>query len=73
AATPLGVYIATLPGEDRLRRDQPSRWLIAAYIGLLFAAWDEIAEGELGTAQAARLVVQTWLAGCGYSASETAP
>jgi AcrR family transcriptional regulator len=67
AATPLGVYLATLQVEDRLRRDHPVRWLIASYIGLLFAAWDEIAEGELGTAQAARLVVQTWLGGCGYA------
>ncbi len=41
--------------------------MTASYIGLLFAAWDEIAEGELGAEQAARLVVQTWLAGAGYT------
>jgi len=30
---------------------------------LLFAAWDEISEGEMGTAQAARLVVESWMTG----------
>lgn len=75
AVTPLAIYIAMLQAEGRLRGDQPSRWLTASYIGLLFAAWDEIAEGELGQAQAARLVVQTWLAGSGYTptARQTAP
>jgi len=65
--TPLAVYIATLQATGRVRSDQPFRWMTASYIGLLFAAWDEIAEGELGAEQAASLVVQTWLAGAGYT------
>jgi AcrR family transcriptional regulator len=73
AVTPLAVYIHQAQAIGMLRTDQPARWLTASYIGLLFAAWDEIAEGELGTAQAARLVTETWLTGSGYSATETAP
>jgi AcrR family transcriptional regulator len=61
--TPLAVYIATAQAVGRLRADQPARWLVASYIGLLFAAWDEISEGELGATQAARLIVDTWLSG----------
>lgn len=67
AATPLAVYMATLQAHGRLRRDQPLRWLVASYIGLLFAAWDELEAGEVGPAQAARFITQTWLAGAGYS------
>ncbi len=67
AATPLAIYFATLQAYGRLRQDQPARWLTASYIGLLFAAWDEIETGEIGPAQAARLITQTWLAGTGYS------
>ncbi len=63
AVTPLAVYIDALQTAGRLRRDQPARWLTAGYVGLLFAAWDEIAVGELGQVQAARLVVGTWLSG----------
>jgi len=63
AATPLASYIATAQAFVLLRGDQPARWLVASYIGLLFAAWDEISQGELGTEQAARLVVDTWLSG----------
>lgn len=66
AATPLAVYIHRIQASGLLRDDHPARWLVASYIGLLFAAWDEIAEKEIGTNQAARLVVQTWLAGAGY-------
>ena len=67
AATPLAIYMATLQAHGRLRLDQPPRWLVASYIGLLFAAWDEIEAGEVGPARAARLITQTWLAGAGYS------
>ncbi len=63
AVTPLALYIATAQSAGRLRMDQPARWLVASYIGLLFAAWDEISAGELGPSQAARLVVNTWLSG----------
>lgn len=63
AVTPLAIYVATAQSVGRLRSDQPARWLVASYVGLLFAAWDEMAEGELGSAQAARLVVETWLSG----------
>ena len=63
AATPLAIYIGTAQAYGLLRRDHSVRWLTASYIGLLFAAWDEISEGELGTAQAARLIVESWMTG----------
>ena len=63
AATPLAIYFALLQVRGRLRQNQPARWLAASYIGLLFAAWDEIQSGEVGPAQAARLVTETWLTG----------
>lgn len=66
AATPLAIYFAMLQAAGRLRSDLPPRWLTASYIGLLFAAWDEVESGELGHAQAARLVTHTWLSGSGY-------
>lgn len=67
AATPLAIYFINLQARGQLRRDQPARWLTASYIGLLFAAWDEIESGEIGAAQAARLITQTWLDGAGYT------
>lgn len=63
AVTPLAVYISRAQARGLLRVDQPARWLVAAYVGLLFAAWDELAEGELGQAQASRLVIETWMSG----------
>jgi AcrR family transcriptional regulator len=63
AVTPLAVYIAAAQSRGFLRVDQPARWLVASYIGLLFAAWDELAEGELGQVQASRLVIETWMSG----------
>lgn len=63
AVTPLAVYIGQAQARGLLRGGQPARWLVASYIGMLFAAWDEIAEGQLGPAQAARLIVDTWLSG----------
>lgn len=66
AVTPLAVYIHKVQALGLLRSDQPARWLVASYIGLLFAAWDEIAEGEMGSTQAARLIAQTWLAAADY-------
>ncbi|MDA9803015.1 TetR/AcrR family transcriptional regulator [bacterium] len=67
AVTPLAVYIHNAQSRRLVRSDHPARWLVASYIGLLFAAWDEIANGENGRAQAARLVVQTWLDGSLYT------
>lgn len=67
AAAPLAIYFSVLKASGRLRQDQPDRWLTASYIGLLFAAWDEIDSGESGPVQAARLITRTWLAGAGYS------
>lgn len=67
AVTPLAVYVHNVQAQGLIRADQPARWLVASYVGLLFAAWDEIAEGENGSAQAARLVVETWLAGALYT------
>jgi AcrR family transcriptional regulator len=61
--TPLAIYMATAQAHGLLRTDQPPRWLVASYIGLLFAAWDEISAGELGATQAARFIVDTWLFG----------
>ena len=58
---PLAYYFFRAQSAARLRRDQPLRWLVASYIGLLIAAWDEVGAGELGSAQAARLVVDTWM------------
>ncbi|MDA2989845.1 MAG: hypothetical protein O2815_12285, partial [Actinomycetota bacterium] len=63
AVTPLAVYIGKAQSCGIVRSDQPARWLVASYVGLLFAAWDEISEGELGQAQASRLVIETWLSG----------
>jgi AcrR family transcriptional regulator len=63
AVTPLAIYIGTAQAYGLLRSNQPARWLVASYIGLLFAAWDEVSNGELGAAQAARLVVDSWLSG----------
>ncbi len=63
AVTPLAIYIGTAQAYGLLRGDHPARWLVASYVGLLFAAWDEISEGEMGTAQAARLVVESWMTG----------
>ena len=63
AATSLAIYIGTAQAYGLLRGDYSTRWLTASYIGLLFAAWDEVFQGELGTAQAARLVVHSWLSG----------
>jgi AcrR family transcriptional regulator len=63
AATPLAIYMGTAQAYGLLRGNQPVRWLVSSYIGLLFAAWDEVSNGELGVAQAARLVVDSWLSG----------
>jgi AcrR family transcriptional regulator len=61
--TPLAILFAQAQSQGQLRNDLRTRWLVASYIGLLFAAWDEITQGELGPSQAARLVVDTWLSG----------
>ena len=63
AATPLALYFASLQSAGHLRSDHPVRWLVASYVGLVFAAWDEVSVGELGHVQAVRLVVSTWLQG----------
>jgi hypothetical protein len=60
---PLAILFAQAQSQRQLRSDLRTRWLVASYIGLLFAAWDEITQGELGPSQAARLVVDTWLTG----------
>ena len=65
AVTPLAVYFHKLQAMGLLRGDQSARWLTASYVGLLFAAWDEMAEGEIEANQATRLIVQTWSAGAG--------
>lgn len=67
AVTPLAVFIGKAQLSGLVRADQPARWLVASYIGLLFAAWDEIGEGELGQAQASRLVIETWMSGASPS------
>lgn len=62
-ATPLAAFMGWAQAHGLLRTDQPVRWLVASYVGLLFAAWDEIAEGELGHVQASRLIIDTWMSG----------
>ena len=63
AVTPLPVYFGQLQAHGHVRTDHPVRWLTASYVGLLFAAWDEVAEGKQEISRAAQLVVQTWLSG----------
>lgn len=63
AATPLAIYMGLLQSAGHLRADQPTRWLVAAYLGLVFAAWDEVSVGALGQEDAVSLVVGTWLTG----------
>ncbi len=63
AVKPLAILFTTAQAGGQLRSDLSVRWLVSSYVSLLFAAWDEIAVGELGSAQAARLVVDTWLSG----------
>lgn len=65
AMAPLSCYFKQLQQEGILSKEIPHRWLVASYIGLLFAAWDEVALGELGSVQASRLVVHCWLRGAG--------
>lgn len=63
AVAPLAILFAAAQARGQLRSQIPIRWLVSSYVSLLFGAWDEIAVGELGPMQAARLVVDTWLAG----------
>lgn len=62
AFTPWGIYVAQLQATGRVRDDLPLRWLIGCIVGLMFAAFDEVDTGELGAAQAGRLVATSWLA-----------
>lgn len=73
AGTPLAIYVAGAQTQGQIRSDLPKRWLVASYIGLLFAAWDEIAEGELEPSQAARLIVDMWLTGVIFTTSTRLP
>lgn len=63
AVAPLVALFVAAQSHGQLRSQIPVRWLVGSYVSLLFGAWDEIAVGELGPMQAARLVVDTWLAG----------
>lgn len=69
AFTPWGIYVAQLQATGRVRDDLPLRWLIGCVVGLLFAAFDEVDAGELGVAQAGRLVATSWLAVAAPSAA----
>lgn len=60
---PLFTYMLRAQKQGLLSGDIPTKWLIASYISLLFGAWDEISQGELGPVHATRLVVSTWLNG----------
>ena len=66
ATAPLTSYLIQLQQVGILSKEIPHRWLVASYISLLFAAWDEVSLGELGSLQASRLVVHTWLRGAGH-------
>lgn len=70
ATEPLALYLFKLQNEGHINRDIPGRWLVASYVGLLFAAWDEITLGELGTTQACRLVVHSLLRGAEPTSSQ---
>jgi AcrR family transcriptional regulator len=63
AVAPLAILFVAAQARGQLRSQIPIRWLVSSYVSLLFGAWDEIAVGELGPMQAARLVVETWLSG----------
>ena len=67
ATIPLTNYFMQLKNEGILNNEIPNRWLVASYISLLFAAWDEVSLGELGSVQASRLVVQSWLRVAGHT------
>jgi hypothetical protein len=56
----------------RVRDDLPLRWLIGSLGGLLFAAFDEVDEEELGATQAGRLVAASWVALAGAQGPSTA-
>jgi AcrR family transcriptional regulator len=71
AFTPWGVYVATLHAMGRVRDDLPLRWLIGSLVGLLFAAFDEVDEEELGATQAGRLVAASWVALAGAQGPST--
>lgn len=66
ATAPLSRYLIQLQQEGVLSKELPHRWLVASFISLLFAAWDEVSLGELGSRQASRLVVHSWLRGAGH-------
>ena len=63
AVAPVAVLFAAAQARGQLRSEFPIRWLVSSYVSLLFGAWDEIAVGELGPMQAARMVVDTWMSG----------
>lgn len=69
ATAPLSRYLVQLQQEGILSKEIPQRWLVASYISLLFAAWDEVSLGELGSVQASRLVVHSWLRGAGQTSN----
>lgn len=66
ATAPLTSYLIQLQQEGILSKEIPHRWLVASFVSLLFAAWDEVSLGELGSLQASRLVVHSWLRGAGH-------
>ena len=63
-------YLLQIQNERLISQEIPGRWLVASYVSLLFAAWDEIIMGELGTVQASRLIVHSWLQGAGTSSDK---
>ena len=70
ATSPLMKYLLQIQNERMISQEIPGRWLVASYVSLLFAAWDEIIMGELGAVQASRLIVHSWLQGAGTSSDK---
>lgn len=64
---PLYNYLLKAQKQGLISKDIPTKWLVASYISLLFGAWDEISQGELGPVHATRLVVSSWLNGAVHS------
>lgn len=60
--------------DGTFRLDVPTAWAVSATVALVFAAWEAVQDGSLGSAQAPELVMTTLLAGfeAGHTAA-TAP
>lgn len=67
AMSPLTDYVEICQRKGILRPDHPATWLTWSLIYLMFAAWDAVSSGELGSVPAARMVAQSWVSGAAVS------